>query len=139
MPKPKTQTDGADATVPDAVAGADPGDWPSFTESGAGLYDADGFEDDLLAAPIEMPPPQPFRLSREIRRHPLLYIGLGAAVATGLALYLGRNAIGRSARPIVVKTVRPVVIRAAARRPVQAARLAARHPRAAARLFSALR
>jgi hypothetical protein len=92
-----------------------------------------------MDAPIEKLPPQPFSLKDQVKKHPALYIGLGALAVAGLAAVLGRGALGRAARPMVVKAVKPVLIRAAARRPIETARLAKRYPKAAARLVAGLR
>ena len=65
-------------------------------------------------------------------------VGLGALVLAGAALWLGRSKL-TAARPLAVRAVRPLVLAAAKRRPLQAARLVARHPRQAFRLAAALR
>ncbi|HEX5378393.1 MAG TPA: hypothetical protein VFW47_07445 [Phenylobacterium sp.] len=114
-------------------------EWATLVESGAGLSDGELGVDDRMSAPIEKLQPQPFSLSAEVKKHPVLYLGLGALAVAGVAAFLGRGAISRTARPIIVRSVRPMLVRAAARRPVEAARLAARHPRTAARLFAGLR
>lgn len=134
MPTP-SKTTKADKSATEAP----PAEWPSLVESGAGLSEADGAEHDPMDAPIEKLPPQPFSLKAEVRKHPALYIGLGALAVAGLAAVLGRGALVRAARPMVARAVGPVLVRAAARRPLEAARLAARHPRAAARLVAGLR
>jgi hypothetical protein len=95
--------------------------------------------DEAMSAPVEKLPEQPFSLKAEVKKHPVLYIGLGALAVAGVAAFLGRGAIVRTARPLVVKTVRPILIRAVAKRPLKAARMVARNPKAAARLVAGLR
>jgi hypothetical protein len=137
MPTPST-TSSKDAAPPIA-ANAD-GEWPSRVQAAVeGLPDTDPSAIDPMAAPIEKLPEQPFSLKAEVKKHPVLYIGLGALAVAGLAAILGRGAIVRTARPIVVRTVRPLLLRAAARRPLEVARMAARNPKAAARFVAGLR
>lgn len=66
-----------------------------------------------------------------------LALGLGALALAGTAAWFGRGLLGRAARPVLARAVTPFLVRAALRRPVAAAGLAARHPKAAARLFKA--
>lgn len=68
--------------------------WPGLVEAGAGLSEAEFEMDEALSAPIERMRPQPFDVVADMRRHPLLYVGLGA-MALGLTLYLGRGAMSR--------------------------------------------
>ena len=68
-----------------------------------------------------------------------LAIGLGALAVLGAAAFVNRGRLGRTARPLLAGAARQVVARAAARRPLAAAKLALKHPRQAARLASALR
>ena len=70
---------------------------------------------------------------------PGLTLGLGALALTALAAFLARDAIGRNARPIIVRTIRPLLMKAAVDHPVATAGLAAKHPRQAVRLASAFR
>lgn len=138
MPTPSTKSSKATSTKP--VATTSTGEWPSFVEPGAGSSEAGPpVVDEAMTAPTERLPEQPFSLKTEVKKHPMLYIGLGALAVAGVAAFLGRGAVVRAARPIVVKTVRPILIRAAAQRPLQAARLAARNPKAIARLVAGLR
>ena len=135
MPTPSTKSPKAAANsdvAPDA-------EWPALVEAGVGLAEADRTPDDGMSAPTEKLPEQPFSLKAEVKKHPVLYIGLGALAVAGIAAFLGRGTLARTARPIVVRAVRPVLVRAVASRPLQAARLAARNPRAAARLVAGLR
>jgi len=76
----------------------------------------------------------------------VLFIGLGVAAVGAVAAVLSRGAIlkgagalGKAARPMAARTVRPMLIAAAGRRPMAAARLAARFPKTSARLVAALR
>ncbi|WP_333586193.1 SDR family oxidoreductase [Phenylobacterium sp.] len=80
-----------------------------------------------------------FSLYTEAQRHPGLTLGLGALALIGAAAYFGRAPLARNARPMAARMVRPLVTRAALRRPLSAARLASRHPREALRLARALR
>jgi NAD(P)-dependent dehydrogenase (short-subunit alcohol dehydrogenase family) len=68
-----------------------------------------------------------------------LVVGAGALALAAAAAFLVRGAIGARARPVIARAVRPVLLRAASRRPVTTARFAARHPRQALRLVRALR
>lgn len=73
------------------------------------------------------------------RKHQGLILGMGALALAGIAIWVGRKTIAGAARPHVVRAVRPLVIEAARRRPLQAATLAAKHPRRALSLARALR
>ncbi|WP_372786461.1 SDR family NAD(P)-dependent oxidoreductase [Phenylobacterium sp.] len=78
----------------------------------------------------------------EVKKHPGLVVGIGLLAAAGLALWLGRGRIAEAAtaaRPRVARALRPAVIGAVKRRPLQAAKLAARHPKQALKLARALR
>ena len=117
-------------------------EWPALMESGAGLSEAERAAKDPMAAPTERLPTQPLtledgkarirngagRVTAEVKKRPLLYIGLGALALGGVAALLGRRAIFRAAAPMLVRAV--------ARHPMDAARLAARHPRGAYRLIA---
>jgi NADP-dependent 3-hydroxy acid dehydrogenase YdfG len=73
--------------------------------------------------------------------------GVGLLALASAALWLGRDRLGQAAkaaakvsvRPAIGRAVRPLVIGAAKRRPLQAARLLAKHPRQALKLAAALR
>ncbi|HVK43215.1 MAG TPA: SDR family oxidoreductase [Phenylobacterium sp.] len=80
-----------------------------------------------------------FSVYTEAQKHPGLTMGLGALAVVALTAFLGRDAIGRRARPMIAGAVRPLLMKAAMRRPVAAATMAARHPRQAARLARSLR
>jgi hypothetical protein len=115
-------------------------DWPSIVESGQAISEAEPLAvDEAMSAPQERLPDQPFSLRAEVKKHPVLYIGLGALAVAGIAAFIGRDVLARTARPLVVRTVRPMLVRAVARRPLMVAKLAARNPRAAARLVAGLR
>lgn len=138
MPTPSTRS--SKATSPRPTTANSAGEWPSFVEPGArGIEAEPPVVDEAMTAPVEKLPDQPFSLTAEVKKHPVLYIGLGALAVAGIAAFLGRGVIARAARPIVVRTVRPILIRAAASRPLEAAKLAARNPKAAARLVAGLR
>lgn len=138
MPTPSTKSSKAAALK--AVAANSAGEWPSFVEPGKTVTEAEPpMVDEAMTAPVEKLPEQPFSLKHEVKKHPVLFIGLGALAVAGVAAFLGRGAIARSARPIMARTVRPILIRAAAKRPLEVAKLAARNPKAAARLVAGLR
>ena len=59
-------------------------------------------------------------------------LGLGALALTALAAFLARDVIGRNARPIIARGLRPLFVKAAVSHPVATAALAARRPREAA-------
>lgn len=80
-----------------------------------------------------------FSVYTEAQKHPGVTVGLGALALTALAAFLARDAIGRNARPIIVRAVRPMLVKTAMRHPIKAATLAAKHPREAAKLASSLR
>ncbi len=69
-----------------------------------------------------------------VKAHPVLAIALGGLAIGAIAAFAGRGTLAsaaRSARPLLAQAVRPALMRAAGRRPLETARLAARHPRAA--------
>jgi short-subunit dehydrogenase len=80
-----------------------------------------------------------FSVYTQAQKHPGLVLGVGVLAAAGLAAWFGRGAIGRAARPLAAGLVRPVVQTAVRRKPMAAARLAARHPVRAAKLVASLR
>jgi hypothetical protein len=138
MPTPSTKSPKTAALK--SVAANSAGEWPSFVEPGKTVSEAEPpLVDEAMTAPMEKLPEPPFSLKSEVKKHPVLYIGLGALAVAGVAAFFGRGAIARTARPIVVRTVRPLLIRAAAKRPLAAAKMAARNPKAAARLVAGLR
>ena len=138
MPTPSTRSSKAASPAPTSANSA--GEWPSFVEPGARGTEAEPpLVDEAMSAPVEKLPEQPFSLKAEVKKHPVLYIGLGALAVAGVAAFLGRGAIARTARPMVARTVRPILIRAAAKRPLEMAKMAARNPKAAARLVAGLR
>ena len=78
-------------------------------------------------------------LGSEAQKHRGLLIGVGLVALTAAAAWLAREQLAAAARPRIVKAVRPLVIGAAQRRPVQAVKLIAKHPRRAMKLARALR
>lgn len=80
-----------------------------------------------------------FSLYTQTQKHPYLTLGLAVLAGAAAAAYLGRSGLGRQARPLLARAARPLAVKAAAHRPLTIARLAARHPRQAARLVQALR
>jgi len=80
-----------------------------------------------------------FSVYAEAQKRPGLTLGLGVLAVAGAAAFLGRGQIARAARPMVAGAVKPLLMRAAFRRPLSTAKLVARHPRGAARLAAALR
>jgi NAD(P)-dependent dehydrogenase (short-subunit alcohol dehydrogenase family) len=78
----------------------------------------------------------------EVKMHPGVVVGVGLLALTGVVVWFGRGRIGRAAaaaRPKVARAVRPAVIGAVRRRPLQAAKLAAKHPKQALKLARTLR
>ena len=127
----KSETDAAKPAVakPAANGVSKPSqDWPALVESGAGLSEAERAARDPMDAPLERMPAEKFSLRAEVKKRPMLFIGLGALALGGVAAIVGRKVLFRAAAPMLV--------RAAAQRPVQAARLAAKHPKAAYRLIA---
>jgi hypothetical protein len=138
MPTPSTRSPKAGSPEPTAAKTA--GEWPSFVPPGERVTDGEPpVVDEAMTAPVEKLPEQKFSLKAEVKKHPGLYIGLGALAVAGIAAFLGRGAIARTAQPMMVRTVRPLLARAAAQRPLEAVKLAARNPKAAARLVAGLR
>lgn len=78
-------------------------------------------------------------LGSEAQKHRGLLIGLGLVALAAAATWLLREELAAQARPRLRRVVRPLVLDAARRRPIQAARLVARHPRQAIKLALALR
>ena len=73
-----------------------------------------------------------------VKAHPILAIALGGLAIGAVAAFAGRGTLARAAKPLIKSTVRPALIKAAARRPLSAAKLAARYPKAAARIAAGL-
>ncbi|MBP8247528.1 MAG: hypothetical protein KAX56_11720 [Phenylobacterium sp.] len=74
-----------------------------------------------------------------VKAHPVLAIALGGLAIGAIAAIAGRGTIARTAKPLLASAVRPALIKAAARRPLSTAKLAARYPKAAARIAAGLR
>jgi len=77
----------------------------------------------------------------QARKHPGVILGVGLLALAGVAVWFGRGRIVRAAaaaRPKLARAVRPAVIGAVRRRPLQIARFAVRHPRATAKIARAL-
>jgi NAD(P)-dependent dehydrogenase (short-subunit alcohol dehydrogenase family) len=78
----------------------------------------------------------------EVRKHPGVMLGVGVLAIASIAAWMGRDRIAKAAvaaRPRIVSAVRPVLVNAVKRRPLQAAKLAAAHPKEAVKLAKALR
>jgi NAD(P)-dependent dehydrogenase (short-subunit alcohol dehydrogenase family) len=78
----------------------------------------------------------------EVKKHPGLVVGVGLLALAGIALWFGRARIARAAataRPRLMRAARPMVLGAVRQRPLQAARLAIKHPKQALKLARALR
>ncbi len=82
---------------------------------------------------------QGLTLASHARQHRGLIAGVGLVVVAGAALWLTRGRIAEAARPQVKKAGRSLVLQAVRRRPVQAAKLVAKHPRRALKLAAFLR
>jgi NAD(P)-dependent dehydrogenase (short-subunit alcohol dehydrogenase family) len=82
---------------------------------------------------------QGLTLASQARKHRGLIAGVGLVAVAGAALWLTRGRIAEVARPQVKKAGRTLVMQAVRRRPVQAAKLIARHPRRALKLAAFLR
>jgi NAD(P)-dependent dehydrogenase (short-subunit alcohol dehydrogenase family) len=77
----------------------------------------------------------------EARKHPGVLVGVGLLALAG-AVWFGRGRIGKAAvaaRPHLARAVRPSLLSMVKRRPVQTAKLVARHPKAAFQVAKALR
>ena len=75
----------------------------------------------------------------QARKHRGVLVGVGVVALAGVALWAGRKGLVSAARPHLGRVIRPLVIEAARRRPLQAAKLVARHPREALKLVGSLR
>lgn len=78
----------------------------------------------------------------EARKHPGVLVGVGLLAVAGAALWFGRGRIAgaaAAARPRVARAVRPALMGMVKRRPLQAARLVAKHPKPALKLARILR
>ena len=78
----------------------------------------------------------------QAKKHPGIALGVGLVALAGVAVWFGRGRIAQAAaaaRPRIARAVRPAVIGVAKRRPLQVAKLAAKHPRGALKLAKALR
>jgi hypothetical protein len=76
------------------------------------------------------------------KKHPRIVLGVGLLALTGVAVWFGRGRIVETAvaaRPKVARVIRPAVLSMVKRRPLQAAKLAAKYPGSALRLAKALR
>jgi NAD(P)-dependent dehydrogenase (short-subunit alcohol dehydrogenase family) len=72
------------------------------------------------------------------RKHSGVLVGVGVLALAGVALWAGRRQIA-AARPQLGRALRPVIVEMTRRRPLQAARLAVKHPREALKLVTSLR
>jgi NAD(P)-dependent dehydrogenase (short-subunit alcohol dehydrogenase family) len=73
----------------------------------------------------------------EAQKHRGVLLGVGVLALAAGAVWLGRRRIAGAARPVIGKALRHGAVQAARRRPLQAARLAIRHPRQALKLARA--
>lgn len=101
----------------------------ALAQSGAGLGEVVGHEAKVART----------SLKTRLRRHRGLVLGAGVLALGAAALVIGRGPLLKAARPVLAKAVRPVVVRAALRRPRAALAQAIRRPKAAARLVASLR
>lgn len=96
--------------------------------------------DAVTADPLAGVEPKAKRTFRDhVKAHPVLAIALGGLAIGAIAAIAGRGTIARTAKPLLASAVRPALIKAAARRPLSTAKLAARYPKAAARIAAGLR
>lgn len=111
----------------------------------AGQKPAKSIGDNLYAAGIdgltdsESQKGRTFSVYTQAQKHPILTVGVGALAVIGAAAFLGRGKIAQTARPILAQALKPLLFRAAARRPLAAAKMVAKHPKQAVRLAAALR
>jgi NAD(P)-dependent dehydrogenase (short-subunit alcohol dehydrogenase family) len=78
----------------------------------------------------------------QAKKHPGILVGVGLLALVGAAVWFGRGKIAQAAvlaRPRVARAVRPAVLGAVKRRPLQVAQLAAKNPRTAMKFAKALR
>lgn len=85
-------------------------------------------------------------VATQAKKHPGVLAGLSLLAVAGVALWLGRGKIaqvaaaaGPAARPRLARAMRPIVLGAAKKRPLTAAKLVAKHPKEALKLARALR
>jgi NAD(P)-dependent dehydrogenase (short-subunit alcohol dehydrogenase family) len=78
----------------------------------------------------------------EARKHPGILVGVGLLALAGAAVWFGRGRIAsaaQTARPRLARAVRPSLLSVVKARPLTAAKLAAKYPRASLKLARALR
>jgi len=78
----------------------------------------------------------------QAKKHPGVLAAVGLLALAGVAVWFGRGRIAQAAaaaRPRLARAARPLVLGAMRRRPAQAAKLAAKHPRTALKFARALR
>jgi short-subunit dehydrogenase len=75
-----------------------------------------------------------FSVYTQAQKHPVLTVGVGLLAVAGAAAFLGRGKLAKATGPLVSKAVRPLALQAIRRRPLDTARMAARHPKRAARI-----
>lgn len=75
-----------------------------------------------------------FSVYTQAQKHPVLTVGVGLLAVAGAAVFFGRGKIARAAGPLVGKAVRPLLVKAVTKRPVDTARMVVRHPKQAARI-----
>jgi NAD(P)-dependent dehydrogenase (short-subunit alcohol dehydrogenase family) len=78
----------------------------------------------------------------QVKKHPGILVGVGLLTLAGVAVWFGRGRLAQAAamaRPRLARAVRPAVFGMARRRPLQVAKLAAKHPKPALKIARALR
>ncbi len=116
-----------------------PRDWrdgePADAVVGAALYALNHPMGRMAVAPKG----QRLTTLTEASRHRGVVVGVGLIALAGAAVWLTRGRIAAAARPRLAKAARPLVLGAVRRRPLTAAKLAAKHPRQVVQVAKLLR